>query len=278
MDSPTMFNIFIGLLIFQVVSAIGIFILLFFINAPYGKYVSKKFGPTIGPRVGWVLMELPAFIIILLFFVLGLINGVFNDGRSVVVMVIFLLIWESHYIHRTFVYPFLMSKKAKRMPLVIPIFGISFNVINGFINGFYLFGGKTVYFENTIFEVNLAHLYTIEWLYDPRFIIGVLIFFIGIAINIHSDHVLRTLRKPGETAYKVPNRGMHKLLANPNYFGELMEWVGFAVLTWSLPALAFVLFTFANLAPRAWNNRKWYREQFGDSYPKSRRAIIPFIF
>ena len=37
------------------------------------------------------------------------------------------------------------------------------------------------------------------------------------------------------------------------------------------------VFTFANLAPRAWSHHKWYRKKFPD-YPKQRRAVIPFIW
>ena len=29
-------------------------------------------------------------------------------------------------------------------------------------------------------------------------------FLVGMAINIHSDHILRNLRKPGETGYVIP--------------------------------------------------------------------------
>lgn len=164
------------------------------------------------------------------------------------------------------------------MAFLIPVMGMAFNSINGFINGYYLFSGRTIFFEGTIFEQNISQLYTAAWFYDPRFIVGLVLFAIGMIINLHSDHVLRTLRAPNETGYKVPMRGVHRLVANPNYFGELTEWLAFALLTWSLPGLAFAFFTFCNLAPRAYSNLKWYRSTFGEEYPKSRRAIIPFIF
>lgn len=284
MDSSFLYEAFKITMLLQFLFGLGTFILLFFVNAPYGKHVSNKFGPTVGPRLGWILMEFPAFIVILLYYILGMVNGTLNDGRSLIVMTVFILVWQVHYIQRTFIFPFMLSKSAKPMALVIPLFGIVFNTMNGFINGFYLFSGKTVMFSDVtvfgkaIFKVDLSHLYSIHWLTDPRFIIGISLFILGFIINLHSDYVLRTLRKPGETGYKVPNSGFHKLLSNPNYFGELMEWTGWAVMTWSLPGLAFAVFTFTNLAPRAFNNRKWYRNKFQDEYPKSRKSIIPFIF
>ena len=42
------------------------------------------------------------------------------------------------------------------------------------------------------------------WFSDPRFMIGATLFLLGMAINIHSDSVLRSLRAPGETTYKIP--------------------------------------------------------------------------
>lgn len=276
-QSDFLYTVFQFLLIFQYVSALFIFCLLFFVNAPYGKHLSNRWGPTINHRVGWVLMEFPAFAVVLFFFLYGFFSHSIQ-GKSGLVLFFFLLVWEIHYVNRTFIYPFQMAKKSKPMALVIPFSGFVFNLMNGFINGYYFFSGRELFFEGTVFEQNLSHLYQIEWLYDPRFILGLLVFILGMGVNLHSDWVLRKLRKPGETGYKIPQKGFHKWVASPNYFGEFTEWTGFALMTWSLPALAFALYTFGNLGPRAWNNRKWYRKNFGDQYPKKRRAMIPFIF
>lgn len=278
MQNTLWYTSFLIVLLVQVISGMCIFILLFFINAPYGRHVSKNFGHTMNPHLGWILMELPAFLVILLFYIYALYTGTVSDNRSPIVMFIFLLLWEVHYIHRSFIYPFIIAKKSKPMAVLIPIFGMGFNTMNGFINGYYLFSGKNIFFENTIFEIDISHLYTIDWLASPRFIIGLAVFILGMAINMHSDRVLRSLRKPDETDYKIPQKGLHKFVASPNYFGEILEWIGFAILTWSLPAVAFAFYTFCNLAPRAWNNKKWYRSHFGDAYPAKRKALIPFIF
>jgi hypothetical protein len=56
----------------------------------------------------------------------------------------------------------------------------------------------------------------------------------------------------------------------------MLEWTGFAVASWSLPGLAFALYTAANLAPRALSHHRWYQEKFPD-YPRERRALIPFV-
>lgn len=102
-------------------------------------------------------------------------------------------------------------------------------------------------------------------------------FVTGWLINLRADARLRNLRRPGETGYRIPRGGMHEHVSSPNYLGEILEWRGWAVATWSLAGLAFACFTIANLAPCAVTNHRWYQERFPD-YPKSRRALIPFVF
>jgi hypothetical protein len=69
---------------------------------------------------------------------------------------------------------------------------------------------------------------------------------------------------------------MFRLISCPNLFGELIEWFGFALLCWNLPALTFFIWTAANLIPRAISHHQWYRKKFND-YPSERKAIIPFL-
>lgn len=98
----------------------------------------------------------------------------------------------------------------------------------------------------------------------------------GFAVNHHSDAILRRLRKPGETGYKIPYGGFYRWVSSPNYFGELVEWFGFALAAWTVPAIVFALFTASNLVPRAFANHRWYIEHFSN-YPKDRRRLIIFV-
>ena len=148
------------------------------------------------------------------------------------------------------------------MPMIIAFSAIFFNFINGYIIGYYLGNFAT---------------YTTSWLNDPRFIIGISLFFIGVFINISSDNKLIKLKKPGETGYKIPFGGLFKYLSVPNLFGEIIEWTGYAIATWSLPTASFAIWTFANLLPRGMDHHKWYLQNFKD-YPKERKAIIPKIW
>ena len=229
---------------------------LFFITAPYGRHTSSGWGPMVSNRFGWILMELPALICVPLFFFLG---G-FDHGIAAYLMV---AAWLLHYIHRTLIFPFRTRTTGKQMPLTIPLMGVFFNSINGFLIGYdlgFLSDG----------------MYGVEYLYDPRFIIGVIIFGTGMWINWRSDKKLLNLRKPGETGYKIPMGGWFRWVSCPNYFGEIVEWTGFAIMAWSLPGVSFVLWTMANLLPRALANHKWYLNKFPE-YPKERKAVIPYI-
>ena len=69
---------------------------------------------------------------------------------------------------------------------------------------------------------------------------------------------------------------MYNYISCPNYFGEMIEWLGFSIMTLSLPALVFFIWTVANLFPRALATHNWYRKEFSE-YPENRKAIIPYI-
>ena len=149
------------------------------------------------------------------------------------------------------------------MPVLMVLFGFIFNIINAYLQGYYLF--------------TLADLYSLTWLLDPRFLVGITVFSSGLAINIHSDNILFLLREQTEKGYKIPMNGLFRWVSAPNYLGEILEWSGWAVATWSLAGAAFAFWTAANLVPRAISNHRWYRESFPD-YPKDRRILMPFLF
>jgi hypothetical protein len=239
--------------------AAGLFIfpLVIKIIAPYGRHTTKQWGVLIDNRVGWILMELPALLVFAGFFLLG------NGPRPAATWIFFSL-WLLHYVNRTLVFPFRLRTRGKKMPLAIVFMAIGFNFVNGFINGFYL---------GTLAD---GSVYPPSYFYDPRFIGGILLFFFGLFVNWHSDHILINLRRPGETGYVIPIRGFFQMVSCPNHFGEIVEWFGFALMTWSSPALAFAVWTLVNLMPRALHHHRWYRITFAD-YPAGRKALFPYI-
>lgn len=249
------FNLFNFLQLFWIALAVGTFLLLLYISAPYGRHLRKGWGPNLSNRLGWIIMEAPSAVLMFVYYFTG------SSQRSLT-MLVFLIVWEVHYLHRSFIFPFRFSSAKRDMPLLVIGMGIFFNTANTFFNGLHLF--------------HFSPDYPVSWLSDFRFAGGIVLFFAGFAINQYSDHVLFSLRHPGETGYKIPRGGLYRWISCPNYFGELLEWTGWALATWSLAGLSFALWTFANLVPRALSNHKWYKEQFPD-YPKNRKAILPFL-
>lgn len=238
------------------VCGIASFAVLWCIPAPYGRHGRQGWGPALPARPAWLLMEQPAFWLPLLCFLLG-------GAERGPAQAAFLAFWLLHYGQRTFLYPFLLPASARPFPALLVLLGALFNTLNGYAIGYGLFQSG-------------AH-YPDGWLLSAAFLCGSALFLAGFLANLHSDAVLRRLKAAGGGAYQIPRGGLHRWVSSPNYLGEIAEWAGFAVLSWSLPGLAFAFFTFCNLAPRARVNRRWYRERFPD-YPRERKALIPFLW
>ena len=77
--------------------------------------------------------------------------------------------------------------------------------------------------------------------------------------------------------YVVPTGFLFKKITSPNYFGETIEWLGWALLTFNFAGFVFFIWTIFNLLPRAISTHKWYQSKFKD-YPKNRKIFIPYIF
>ncbi len=225
------------------------------VTAPYGRHSTNQWGPTLPYRAGWILMEIVSPLMFCIFFLSG-------NGDKPAFAWIAAGLWACHYLNRSLIYPFRAKMEGKRIPLAISGSAIFFNSVNGFLNGYYL--------------GNLASTYPGNWLFSWPFWLGLTLFILGFGINLQSDNSLISLRKPGETGYKMPQNGLFRWISCPNHFGEIIEWSGFAVLCWNLPALSFAAWTAANLIPRAISHHHWYKAHF-DNYPAERKAVIPFV-
>ncbi len=256
------FNFFLLLL---TIIALVVFVCLFFVNAGYGKMRSAQWGPSINNRVAWVLMEAPVFFVMLYLWA--------NSNRPFdTVPLIMFLFFELHYFQRSFIFPFIMRGKGS-MPLIIMFLGVVFNIVNGYIQARWLFDlsySKCMGPEG---------LYPISWLTSWQFILGTIMFFAGMIINIHSDSVIRHLRKPGDNKHYLPKKGLYKYVTSANYFGEIIEWAGWAILTWSYAGAVFLWWTVANLVPRANAIYKQYQKEFPDEFnAKKLKRVFPFIY
>jgi 3-oxo-5-alpha-steroid 4-dehydrogenase 1 len=230
-------------------------------KSSYGRFGVKKLG--VDPRLGWFLMELPATVVFLAFFVTG-------TRAGELVPIVLCVIWLIHYANRGWYFPLrIRVNKSERRSfgLSILLIGVLVTVMHGYLNA--------------TFWTDYGDHITKGWLTDPRFIIGVIIYYCGFILTVHSERIVRNLRDPktldtDEVEYKIPYGGGFKYVSSPTYLGEIIAWAGFAMLTWSLAGVLIFCITAANLVPRAFNTHKWYQEKFED-YPEDRKALIPFL-
>jgi protein-S-isoprenylcysteine O-methyltransferase Ste14 len=224
--------------------------------APYGRHSRKGFGPLVSAPLAWLLMEAPSPLLMILFFMLG-------RRPHGLVAIVFLGLWLSHYVYRAFLFPLFLPATSRPMPALVMISGALFNVVNAYLNGRWLF--------------SLAEPRALAWLASPQFVAGGLLFLFGLCVHVLADRELRRLRRASGGERVLPRGTLFRFVSCPNYFGEIVEWLGFALATWSPGGLLFALWTAANLVPRAFHHHRWYREKFPD-YPSARRAVVPLLF
>jgi hypothetical protein len=239
-------------------------LVLSYIPAFYGRYTKTDVGPMLPNRWGWLLMEAPAALVFPLVYFS-------NAVVTYTVPCLFIAAWSVHYVYRAFIYPFRIQNPQAPMPVLIAALAFVFNCVNGWLMGMWLamFGSS----------------FTLGWFLDERFITGMLLYFAGMAINRQSDAILFALRKNqipkknlsgGKGSYAIPYGGWYRYVSCPNFMGEIVQWLGWALLTWSTAGLAFAFWTICNLLPRALSHHQWYRTHFAN-YPPERKAVIPFL-
>lgn len=249
----------IGFAFAALVIAIG-----FFMQSPYGRFASEDAGGVnLNPKLGWWLMELPASVSFLVFFA-------WHWPAWNVTALVLAAIWVIHYANRGWFFPLAIRVAPGRRStfnISVMILGMLVVGIHGYLNA-------------TWFTIYGDHL-DADWLTDPRFIIGLLIYIVGLGLILHSEHVVRNLRPrsnqaSGGSEYRIPYGGGFRFVTSPQYLGELLAWIGFTVFTWGLPGVLIFLITAGNLVPRAFATHTWYQEKFPD-YPAGRKALIPYV-
>jgi hypothetical protein len=235
--------------------AVIIFPILLKVTQPYGRHLKGNWGPVVNNRFGWFIMELPALVIFGYFLI-------FKANLFNILILVPALIWGVHYIHRVLIFPLLIRTGRKKIPLLIVILAFMFNVMNGFLNGYWF--------------VHFATEYKSGVLIDLRVLTGIILFLAGSVINKYHDFLLIKLRPISGNGYKIPYGGLFKYVSCPNFLGEIISWTGFALVAFNLAALSFFIWTIVNLTTRALDHHKWYNKEFPE-YSKERRALIPYL-
>lgn len=240
------------------------FVALKFFQLPYGRHHRLGWGFTVSPPLAWFLFETPSILLPLLLFPLG---QHFTNLKALLLMSPYLL----HYFHRTCIYPLRVyhsttqqnTKTTSAVSVSMVLLAFMLQVLNTYLQ--------------TRWVSHYKHDYNSDGgLFWWKFFGGLVVFLWGMRINMWADTVLLGLKREGG-GYKVPRGGWFELVSCPNYFGEMVEWLGWAVMTWSWAGFSFFLFTCSNLVPRACAHHKWYLKKFGEDYPNNRKAVIPFF-
>lgn len=271
-------------------------------------------GPKLPARWSWLFMESPTWVWVLvcLWDFYGNREDAVEERTVLPLRNQILLGWFTfHYLYRSLWYPLVMMKvTSARMPFGVVMMAWSYCSVNGYLQArdltkFSLMAGG----ERSLSSEN-----------NFQFWLGILIIVSGFSINFTSDRILQRIKqekqrklelrksrqsgdsrkkqvKEASSRYAVPYGGFFEYVSSPHYFGEFTEWAGFCIANdFSLASVSFVVWTGANLIPRAIQTHKWYIETFDGStseenddgddsdrktitdYSKlNRKAVIPFI-
>jgi len=286
-----------------------VFPILFYINAPFGRFSPKDSMFAINGVLGWMIMEIVSPVS----FIATYLFAPFSPDRkppplnhtSTFLATLFVL----HYINRAIVSP-LRSPGRSKIHAVVVFAAIVFNLVNPPLVAAFLSAPETYpnpFYQSTnrnspgmlvqiqdLFKEQLKKLsgsyanqaHSTSWTH-PTFLFGVSLFFLGLASNIYHDEILYRLRRDtplgpdGKPSYSIPKGYLYNLISYPNYFSEWIEFTGFAIAAsprWEYtPPWMFVVAEIMTMLPRAYKGHKWYHAKFPD-YPKNRKVVIPFVF
>ena len=239
---------------------IGVSIPILFLEIPISKTTASWswLGPCLPARLAWFLFESPN-----LFWPLLCTSTALNEAPSSSlprINAILLGLFVLHYLRRTIIFPFRMSSSSQGVPLAVVACALIYTSVNGYLQARALCTWEK-YDENHLFR--------------PMSLLGWCLFGYGAYVNVQGDATLRDLKLQNK-GYQIPRGGWFEYVSAPHYFGEILEWIGFALLAWNLAAVSFCVFTAANLIPRGRAQHQWYQSKFED-YPPNRRAVIPFL-
>ena len=242
----------------------------------------------------------------------SLTHGVLDIRPQFILVTLFLV----HYFNRALLSP-LRSPARSSSHLAVVCAAITFNVPNGFLLASFLTSASTASFLNGALSSPRFWAGIALWaagfvgnVYHDEILLNIRRKAIAKGKSKELDGDEKKAQRPH---YAIPHGGMYSLISFPNYFCEWVEWFGFALAAAPLPAFALLpsatallaavgsaqfaqvgrllipfvdsvnppwIFLFAEITamvPRAVRGHRWYHDRFKGSYPRERRAVIPWL-
>ncbi|KAG5926780.1 hypothetical protein E4U42_002948 [Claviceps africana] len=239
-------------------------------------------------RVAWMLMEAPGFMTLLYMMrTLPAMHGIEDlPWQNRVLAGLFVI----HYVYRALIFP-LLQPSMSPIHILVALMALGFQLLNGISIGAWLAAYGPVTDEAWVLQSSVG-----------QFVVGIAIFYLGLASNFFHDEELREIRRteqrrqerllgqqPGadgkgskasvEKHYQIPQAGLFRYVLYAHYFSEWIEWTGFLVAAgWGcVPAWTFLINEVCAMMPRAVKGKKWYVERFGEEKVRRRWAVLPGV-
>lgn len=175
------------------------------IKINYGRLKDSLSKLDLPPKLSWFFMEIPNLLWVLYF--IFIIGDSLSWGYCLFII---------HYINRTIIYPLRLNTNTP-LPLEIVLTAFSFTFANGYIQGI---SNKTAGQTSLFLQI-----------------LGTFIFFLGMYINIRCDNILQEAKikaksqkqNDSKSKYVLIDEFLFKYVGSPNYFGEIIEWIGYFI-------------------------------------------------
>lgn len=238
------------------------------------QLIVKDLGPQIDWKTVFVIEYLGPIIFHSIFFY-GY-HSFFNEYQNTKAQIVLYDLSLLHFLKREYETLFVHKFSNATMP-VKNIFKNSFHywILNGVLCSAFVYVPETLkYSKNPLVRWAFA---SYDW--SPSFIILWALFIIFCEFSNYLTHVnLSSLRDQNPKNYEIPFGYGFNWVSCPNYFFEIMSFVGFSILSGNWAYILFTLVASVQMYIWAVGKHKRYLKTFGNDYKKlNRKVLVPFV-
>lgn len=227
----------------------------------------------VGPQIGWrtvYFIEYLGPVIIHSLFYFGFYDPTNNTYTQKAAYILTLF----HYLKRIYETLFVHVFSSDTMPLSNLFRNCGhYWIFNGLFIGYSIYAPQDVNYQGYqkwLYHVEDRSLGELEAFASFWFLFEL--------CNFYSHLQLRNLRTDGSRDHHIPTGFGFNYVSYPNYFFESLVWLDFAIMVNNWSCWLFYIVGTGTMMNWAKTKHAKYQKEFGDKYPKSRKAMIPFIF